>query len=118
MMFGFVDCARAKISPHQTQALVLGLHELATNATKYGALSTPEERLGISCETGPDATMRLLWEETGGPPVTKPADRRGFGTRLLERGLTHDLGPGSVVELHFEPAGLRAVIEFTPVQLG
>jgi two-component sensor histidine kinase len=112
------ECTRAKISPRQTQALVLGLHELATNATKYGALSTTEGQVCISCETVPDGTMRLLWEERGGPLVAKPPDRRGFGTRLLERGLGHDLGPGSVVELRFEPAGLRAVIDFTPMQLG
>jgi two-component sensor histidine kinase len=61
--------------------------------------------------------MRLLWEETGGPPVVKPSDRRGFGTRLLERGLAHDLGRGSRVALHFEPAGLRALIEFIPAQV-
>jgi len=109
--------ARAKVSPRQTQALVLGLHELATNATKYGALSTATGRVDISCETGPDGTTRLLWEETGGPPLIKPPDRRGFGTRLLERGLGHDLGPGSVVELHFEPSGLRAEIRFTPARV-
>ncbi len=109
--------ARAKVSPRQTQALVLGLHELATNATKYGALSSPAGRISIRCETGPDGITRLLWEETGGPPVTRLPDRRGFGTRLLERGLAHDLGPGSVVELHFEPSGLRAAIHFTSAQV-
>jgi two-component sensor histidine kinase len=111
------ECGSAKVSPRQTQALVLGFHELATNATKYGALSTAEGRVSISCETKPDGTMRLLWVETGGPPVLKPPDRRGFGTRLLERGLAHDLGPGSRVALHFEPSGLRAEIRFTPAQV-
>jgi two-component sensor histidine kinase len=111
------EATRAKVSPRQTQALVLGLHELATNATKYGALSTATGRVEIRCETGQDGTSRLLWEETGGPLVTKLPDRHGFGTRLLERGLAHDLGPGSVVELHFEPSGLRAEIRFTPAQV-
>jgi two-component sensor histidine kinase len=111
------ECARYKVSPRQTQALVLALHELATNATKYGALSTAAGHVGISCEAGPGGTMEIRWEETGGPPVTGPVDRRGFGTRLLERGLGQDLGPGSTVGLHFEPSGLRAEIRFTPAQV-
>ncbi len=111
------ECARFKVSPRQTQALVLALHELATNATKYGALSTAAGHVGISCEAGPGGTMEIRWEETGGPPVTKPVDRRGFGTRLLERGLGQDLGPGSTVELRFEPSGVRTVIRFTPAQV-
>lgn len=112
-----VKCTHSKVSPRQAQALVLGFHELATNATKYGALSTTTGRVSIGCETGPDGRMRLLWQETGGPLVMKPPDRRGFGTRLLERGLAQDLGPGSLVELHFEPPGLRVVIDFTPAQV-
>lgn len=108
---------RAKVSPQQTQALVLGLHELATNAIKYGALSTPEGRISIGCKVGADRTMTVYWEEAGGPPVTKPPDRHGFGTRLLERGLAQDLGPGSVVRLHFEPPGLQAMIHFTPREM-
>jgi two-component sensor histidine kinase len=112
-----VGCARSKVSPRQTQALVLGFHELATNATKYGALSTTAGRIRITCQGGSDASLRITWQESGGPPVTKPLDRRGFGTRLLERGLRQDLGPGSVIELHFEPAGLRAEIHFTPAHV-
>jgi two-component sensor histidine kinase len=108
------ECTRFKVSPRQTQALVLALHELATNATKYGALSAATGHVGISCVAGVGGTMKILWEETGGPPVITPIDRRGFGTRLLERGLGQDLGPGSTVKLQFEPLGLRAVIHFTP----
>jgi two-component sensor histidine kinase len=110
-------CAQAKVSPRQAQALVLALHELATNATKYGALSTPEGRVHIQCEAGPKDMVTIYWEEAGGPPVIRPPDRRGFGTRMLERGLANDLGRGSAVELRFEPAGLQAAIRFTPVQI-
>jgi two-component sensor histidine kinase len=111
------ECGRAKVSPRQAQALVLGLHELATNAVKYGALSVPAGRVSIDCKVDPDGTMTIRWKETEGPLVAKPPDRRGFGTRLLERGLAQDLGPGSVVELHFDPSGLCAVIHFTPAQV-
>jgi two-component sensor histidine kinase len=107
-------CPGLTISPRQAQALVLAFHELATNATKYGALSTPGGRVWIGCEGGPDGGVAIHWTETGGPPVARPPDRRGFGTRMLERGLAMDLGPGSAVELRFEPAGLRVAIRFAP----
>ena len=93
---------------------MLAFHELATNATKYGALSTIQGRVEIRCEVKSDGAVTIHWVETGGPPVTRPLDRRGFGTRMLERGLVMDLGRGSAVELRFEPAGLRAIISFTP----
>jgi two-component sensor histidine kinase len=82
--------------------LAMGLHELATNAVKYGALSTPAGTVNLSW-TVADGTLQLLWQERGGPPV-QPPERRGFGTRLLERSLAHDLnGP---VSLRFDKEGL------------
>ena len=105
---------RLAVSPEQTQALVLALHELATNATKYGALSRGGGRVELRHETGAGGAATVRWTETGGPPLAGPPARRGFGTRLLERGLAQDLGPGSSVELRFEPVGLRAVLRFTP----
>lgn len=107
-------CLSVTVSPKQAQSLVLAFHELATNATKYGALSIPEGRVEIRCEDRPDGAVTIDWVETGGPPITRPPDRRGFGTRMLERGLAMDLGRGSAVELRFEPAGVRAAINFTP----
>ncbi len=108
------ECESYKVSPRQAQALVLALHELAANATKYGALSTTAGRVSIHYEAGPASTLKIFWQESGGPPVLAPPDRRGFGTRLLERGLAQDLGPGSVVQLLFEPSDPRAMIHFTP----
>jgi PAS domain S-box-containing protein len=107
-------CATRAISARQAQALVLAFHELATNATKYGALSVPPGRVAIRCHCSTGAPTTLEWREEGGPPVTPPPDRRGFGTRLLERGLAQELGPGSSVVLDFDPAGLRAAIRFAP----
>jgi two-component sensor histidine kinase len=104
------------VGPHQALALVLGLHELATNAAKHGALSRPGGR--VEARLHADAggrVLRLDWTESGGPPLSGDApSQRGFGTRLLERALAHDLGGGSVVRLRFEPDGLRAEIRFVP----
>jgi two-component sensor histidine kinase len=101
---------RAEVTPRQAQALVLGLHELATNAAKYGALSWPDGRIALRCELSVEGAATIYWVERGGPRIDGPPARRGFGTRLLERAITQDLGPGSLVELLFEPEGLRAVI--------
>jgi PAS domain S-box-containing protein len=72
-------------------ALSLSLHELATNAAKYGSLSTSGGRVGIEWsveESGPD--LVFLWKEIGGPPVAAPS-RKGFGSHLIERGLAREL---------------------------
>ena len=110
------ECRERTVSPRQAQALVMAFHELATNATKYGALSVPAGRIEIQCDGHGDGAVELIWRETGGPAVKRPSDRRGFGTRLLERGLGHDLGQGSSVALHFDPAGLRATIRIASAQ--
>jgi two-component sensor histidine kinase len=102
------------VSPKQAQALVLALHELATNATKHGALSRPDGRVELRCDKSATGYLILEWSETAGPPVAGPPARRGFGNRLLERALMHDLGSSASTELHFERSGLRAVIRFAP----
>jgi two-component sensor histidine kinase len=86
----------AAVSPRQAQALVLALHELATNAAKHGALSRPGGRVEVRCAAGADGALAVEWAEAGGPPVAGPPARRGFGTRLLERGLARDLGPDKI----------------------
>jgi PAS domain S-box-containing protein len=87
-------------------SLALMLHELATNAVKYGALSVPTGHVTVAWDVVPEAgepTVRLTWSEAGGPRVVPPA-RRGFGSRLIERGLVGAVG--GVVSLDFEPTGL------------
>ena len=80
-------------------------HELATNAVKYGALSVPSGRIKVSWTVDRDArSLYLQWAETGGPAVRTPT-RRGFGSRLIERGLAHELGAD--VRLIFNPNGVR-----------
>lgn len=92
--------------------LALALHELCTNASKYGALSAPGGRVSIVWTVGEGDLLRLVWQETGGPPVAPPA-RRGMGTQLLrsQRGLEH-------VELEFLPGGVRCEIRIAGIERG
>jgi len=66
----------------QAQNMALAIHELVTNAVKYGALSSPSGTVGISWERHSGSQLSLIWKEQGGPGVAKPA-RTGFGTKLL-----------------------------------
>jgi two-component sensor histidine kinase len=87
------------------------LHELATNAAKYGALSNESGEVFVDwCTVGEAANtrVRLNWRETGGPAVVAP-ERKGFGTTLIQRGLTSQLGGSANVE--FAPDGLRCTLE-------
>ena len=90
-------------------ALSLGMifHELATNAAKYGALSGPDGRVlvdwSVADQTRP--RLELVWREIDGPPVTRP-ERRGFGSRLIERNVRHDLA--GEVELDYADSGFSA----------
>jgi PAS domain S-box-containing protein len=103
------------LRPLQAQAMVLALHELATNAVKHGALSRTDGQVELCWSgRGSDGVVVVEWAEAGGPQLDGPPARRGFGTRLLEHAVAKDLGPGASVELRFEPGGLRASIHFVP----
>ena len=84
----------------------LALHELATNAVKYGALSNASGRVEVSwgmlATDGVDDRIEIRWRELGGPPVAAPS-RRGFGSRLLEQGMP----AGGAVKLQYHPAGVE-----------
>ena len=88
-------------------ALALLLHELATNAVKYGALSAPEGRVSLSLEPLPDGRAGVEWREYGGPRVAAPG-RQGFGTRLLATALQ---ARGGAVRADFAPEGFTAHLE-------
>jgi PAS domain S-box-containing protein len=92
-------------------SLALAVHELATNAVKYGALSAPDGRVAIAWEDIGGGRGVLRWTESGGPPVSPPT-RKGFGARLLDGGLAADLGGRP--KLSFAAEGVRAVL---PVRL-
>jgi two-component sensor histidine kinase len=100
-----------RLSPKTAMAVSMALHELATNAIKYGALSSPSGMVEVRWTLTPEAAgerLTLTWREMGGPPVAIPA-RRGFGTRLIERGLAAELD--GQVQVLFEPTGVICVVE-------
>lgn len=126
------DVVKAALAPHQTPenrirqtgpalpitarqslSLSLALHELATNALKYGALSAATGIVEVTWAedmTDRGARLRFKWEESGGPPVKAPT-RRGFGTRLIEQMLAADFG--AEVRIDYRPTGV--VCELTLV---
>lgn len=113
-----VDGPPVRLCPRPSLALSMALHELYTNAVKYGALSAPEGRIQIHWRVrdGTDGRRLLLqWRESDGPPVVAPT-RRGFGTRLVEHGLRHDLD--GRVELAFERGGVTCNIDVPLVEDG
>jgi two-component sensor histidine kinase/two-component SAPR family response regulator len=94
------------IRPAVAQNFALAVHELATNAAKYGALSAQNGALTVSWSLD-EQTLTLAWVETGGPPAKKP-ERMGFGTRVIEASIKRQLG-GNVFK-EWRPSGLRATI--------
>jgi len=89
-----------------TQPVSLALHELATNAAKYGALSQPGGSVSLSWQMDRAAgELRLVWHETGGPPVPAAPSRRGFGSRIIVGTVVDQLG-GQVTH-HWNAEGLR-----------
>lgn len=100
-----------RLSPRMALSLSMALHELATNAVKYGALSTREGHVRIAWTVVPGGAhprLVLTWTEIGGPPVSPPT-RRGFGSRLIERGLAAELSGEAHID--FQPDGVVCRIE-------
>jgi two-component sensor histidine kinase len=92
------------------------LHELVTNAAKYGALSAPDGQVSVSWERlardGEPPKLTITWREMGGPPTAAPLEA-GFGTNLMRDLIPHELG--GTVDLSFEAEGLCCKIE-VPVE--
>jgi PAS domain S-box-containing protein len=106
-----------RVSPRMSLALAMALHELCTNAVKYGALSNDKGKVSFAWSVSkgrPAPVLKLLWREWGGPPVTPPS-RKGFGSRLIERGLAGDLG--GEVKLAYAKSGVTCTIT-APLERG
>lgn len=103
-----VEGVAVELSPRTVMSISLLLHELATNAAKYGALSVPEGRVRIDwlMEDG-NRQVRLRWVESGGPPVSEPL-KTGFGTQLIKSAIPYSLG--GMVEQRFATDGLETEI--------
>jgi PAS domain S-box-containing protein len=100
-----VEGGDVRLPPKAALALAMTFHELATNAAKYGSLSNGGQ-IGITWQEEPtpqDTRIRVRWQESGGPPVMPPG-RKGFGSRLIEGGLAHELD--GEVHLDYEPEGV------------
>lgn len=100
-----LDGPRVMLSASATQALSMAVHELATNATKHGALSRAEGRLRITWRIAPDrGLLHLRWVESGGPAIVAPPARSSFGSRVLASTIRRQLG--GQISLSWETGGL------------
>lgn len=107
-----IDGPLVWLSPQQAVAMALALHELATNALKYGALSAESGQVEITWNLAHNQLgarhLSLLWRELGGPPVTPP-DHTGFGTRLIAR--TFGQENGGEARIDYLPQGVQCVMQ-------
>ncbi len=101
-----IDGPELRLNPRAAVSIALAVHELATNASKYGGLSSDTGRVEVEWKVEGDR-LSFTWREAGGPPVSIPS-KRGFGTRMIERGLASDLN--GVVTLDFRPEGLAFAV--------
>jgi PAS domain S-box-containing protein len=108
-----VEGPRVQVHEQTAASVALAIHELATNAMKYGALSTPKGQVSLRWHAKPKdrtAHVEIVWKESGGPPVRAPS-REGFGSRVIRYATSRERD-GSVV-LAYEPAGVTCTIGFT-----
>lgn len=113
-----LDGPEVMLPAHHVLPFGMLVHELATNAAKYGALSAAGGRLSVTwtvMEAGPCPALSLAWEEAGGPPVRAP-ERRGFGTDMIERGLARQLS--AEVKAEWRPEGLRFLLRMPLPPMG
>lgn len=104
------------IEPRAAVAISMALHELGTNAAKYGALRVEGGSVSIDWRyADDDDRLVLTWRESGGPPVSAPS-RHGFGSRLIERVLSHELGGSARID--YAESGVVCVVEMVQVRRG
>ncbi len=110
-----VSVPRVGVGEATATALALVIHELATNSLKYGALSSETGTLDVSCAPPSNEVMTVIWTERGGPPVTAPVAPRGFGSKLLARSLSGQLG-GSI-DYQWDEKGLVVTLRMSKLAL-
>ena len=96
-------------------ALALVVHELATNSVKYGALSNSVGTLNIFC-TADDGSVVIVWKEKGGPPVHKARGEPGFGSKLVNRSITSQLG--GTIEFEWPEEGMIVTLRMSKARMG
>ena len=103
-----IDGPPVALESRAAQSCALALHELVTNAAKYGALSLPDGRVECIWSMTPDGSVSLTWTESGGPPAKKPG-RRGFGMNVIERSIADQLD--GKVQFEWRNEGLRCTMQ-------
>lgn len=101
------------VSEQTAGGLALAVHELATNALKYGALKWPDGRISLGWTLELAGSVRVEWKETASAPIPAEPTRVGFGSRVIRSALSHD--QDSTTVLSFEPDGVRCVIVFRAI---
>jgi PAS domain S-box-containing protein len=104
-----IDGPKVLLEPNAAQGIAVTLHELATNAAKYGALSVPEGKVRVEWSRAADGRLVLRWSETGGPPA-KPPTRQGFGSRVMKSMIQSQLK--GAMHLDWRAEGLACEISF------
>lgn len=98
---------RVRLVPKAAESIAMAVHELVSNAAKYGALSVSGGRVAIGWSVAPDGSLTLRWTETGGPPVATPT-RRGLGMTIIEQSVRRQLG--GTISFDWRPRGLVCVL--------
>jgi PAS domain S-box-containing protein len=106
-----IEGPQLMVEPDAAQAIAVTLHELATNAAKYGALSVPEGYVQVEWSRAADGRLVLRWTEANGPAVTPPT-HQGFGTRVMEKMITNHLG--GQIRFAWRAQGLACEITVSP----
>jgi two-component sensor histidine kinase len=110
-----LDGPEISLAPKDAMSLGLAIHELATNAAKYGALSVPGGNVSVTWRFVSSDLAEIRWRESGGPPVSEP-EKRGFGRDLIEKIVAHELR--SKVDLQFRPEGVECTLQVPVRKLG
>ena len=109
-----VSVPRMSVGESATTIVALVVHELATNSLKYGALSADTGTLDVSCSAH-DEAVTVVWTENGGPKTQAPSELSGYGSKLVERSVTGQLG-GSI-KYEWPEEGLIATLRIDPIRL-
>ena len=111
-----VSVPRISVGETSASALALVIHELATNSLKYGALSSRSGTLDVSCTAkDSDGCVLIGWTERGGPPVEPPGGPHGFGSRMIHRTMSGQLGGD--IAFDWPPEGVIATLRLDPRRL-
>jgi two-component sensor histidine kinase len=109
-----ISVPKMSVSEAASTTLALVIHELATNAAKYGSLSSESGTLDVSCKANDDDVI-LVWTERGGPPVVGPVELSGFGSKMVNRSMSTQLG--GAIAFDWAPEGVVVTLTMSKTRL-